>query len=424
MAGPRSASADGRRARLPRDGCAPGGRAAGGAGAYRGTDSGEPAAPQVADARGCLARVALVVGALAVAQARRADDHRRGPSKGPLPPRPGEFRHRPSAFRTSTWRCCWPPRRCGSTSPLTHAPASSRCWHGRVGSTGRPASTVLDHVARRQPRRRDGPRRWIRRCQGVRRRAVAADRCGRRVHAVRARHRAATGGATDRGVGVQRRRTGRGRGLPARRAIASRRLGPGFARRPMRTIAPPGDVRGIALSPDGAVFYVMTTSPDAIVSIDAESGAQIGGTAIAGRALLLCGVGTRRLIVALDEELLTLRTPTLDMVRRIDVTSQVEVVRCSHDGRTVASASADGTIRLWSVASGDRIDELDVHTGEIHTLGSTPTILCSTAPTTTRCSSPGTCKGSHVRWHAAARRSRPVNAQAGYCSLRTARRRR
>ncbi len=95
---------------------------------------------------------------------------------------------------------------------------------------------------------------------------------------------------------------------------------------PMRTIAPPGDVRGIALSPDGSVVYVMATSPDAIVSVDVTSGTQIGGTAIAGRALLRCGVRSTRLIVALDDELLTLTTPTLDIHRRIDATSALE--RC------------------------------------------------------------------------------------------------
>jgi WD40 repeat protein/DNA-binding SARP family transcriptional activator len=141
---------------------------------------------------------------------------------------------------------------------------------------------------------------------------------------------------------------------------------------PMRTIAPPGDVLSIALSPDGSILYVMTTSPDAIVSVDVASGEQIGGTAIAGRAMLLCGSRSNRLIVALDDELLTLATPTLDVHRRIDATSPVDAARCSHDGRTVASASADGTIRLWSVATGDRMDELDVHTGEIHSLAFNP----------------------------------------------------
>ena len=141
---------------------------------------------------------------------------------------------------------------------------------------------------------------------------------------------------------------------------------------PMRTIAPPGEVQSIALSPDGSVFYVMTTSPDAIVSVDVASGAQIGGTAIAGRALLLCGFRSNRVIVAVDDELVTLGAPALDVLRRIDATSPVDAVRCSHDGRTVASASADGTIRLWSVATGDRIHELAVHNGEIKALAFHP----------------------------------------------------
>jgi WD40 repeat protein len=137
---------------------------------------------------------------------------------------------------------------------------------------------------------------------------------------------------------------------------------------PMRTIAPPGDVRGITLSADGSVLYVMTTNPDAIVSVIVASGAQIAGTAIAGRAIVLCGSRTTRLIVAVGDELVMLATPALDVLRRVDATSPVDAVECSHDGGTVASASADGTIRLWSAATGLSIGELDIHTGEIHAL--------------------------------------------------------
>ena len=140
----------------------------------------------------------------------------------------------------------------------------------------------------------------------------------------------------------------------------------------IRTIAPPGEVRGVALSPDGTVLYVMTTGPDRIVSVDVASGAQIGGTALAGHTLVRCGFRSDRLVVPLDDELVVLAMPALDVIRRIDASSPVGAARCSHDGRTVASASADGTIRLWSAATGHLDTELDTHNGAIQALAFGP----------------------------------------------------
>ena len=64
--------------------------------------------------------------------------------------------------------------------------------------------------------------------------------------------------------------------------------------------------------------------------------------------------------------------PELDVIRRIDATSRVDTARCSHYGRTVASGSADGTIRLWTAATSNHITELDVHTVEIRALAFAP----------------------------------------------------
>ena len=176
--------------------------------------------------------VALVVGALAVAQARRADDASARAEQGAAAA---------EARRVAAQALVVPDidvamllaadavrldessdTRAGLVSVLARAGRLDR-----VARTDGASITSLDVSP-------DGATVLVGGSDGAR--AYDAARlqptdCGRRVPAVRARRRATTDGATDRGVGVQRRRTVRGRGLPARRAIASRRLGPGFARR-------------------------------------------------------------------------------------------------------------------------------------------------------------------------------------------------
>lgn len=140
---------------------------------------------------------------------------------------------------------------------------------------------------------------------------------------------------------------------------------------PIRTLAPPGIVRGVALSPDGAVVYAMTTNPDAIVSVDVASGAQLGGTSLAGSAIMLCGTQRHRLIVVVGSELLILTTPKLDMLVRLDSGAEVDAVQCSHEGASFVSASADGVVRRWST-SGNQIDQFGDLPGRTHALAFAP----------------------------------------------------
>ena len=84
-------------------------------------------------------------------------------------------------------------------------------------------------------------------------------------------------------------------------------------------------------------------------------------------------------IVAVDTdgnahyEALTLSQISLHHVLTLEGhTDSVESVSYSPDGRTIASASWDGTVKLWNVESGDIIFNLEGHTGGVDALSFSP----------------------------------------------------
>jgi WD40 repeat protein len=126
---------------------------------------------------------------------------------------------------------------------------------------------------------------------------------------------------------------------------------------PERTIAAPGRLRGLALSPDGVsvaasgdskVWIWNVTNGDPIATIDLGG---CGGTDLAYhplRSLLAVGCRDGRVWLweSSDRPLAMLRTAHR---------GQITDVTFGPDGRLLATASADGTVEIWEVEHRERV---------------------------------------------------------------------
>ena len=145
----------------------------------------------------------------------------------------------------------------------------------------------------------------------------------------------------------------------------TRSVGPGYSPKLLRSH--PDYVKAVAISPDGE--RVLSISLDGALSVWAiRSGERIDDGQIPcrspqcmavspdGRWLAVAGVDGE--VVALDAESLTERS------RFTGHQDEVVSVSISHDGKNIASASRDGTVRIWDVKDGRAVHTVRPDAGD------------------------------------------------------------
>ena len=86
-------------------------------------------------------------------------------------------------------------------------------------------------------------------------------------------------------------------------------------------------------------------------------------------------------------------------VRRFDHGGPVYGVAVSRDGTTIVSGSADQTLRIWDVKTGQQRAQLSGHQGSVHSVAFTPdeSMVISTSADRTVRAAPGASCGVHSR---------------------------
>lgn len=133
-------------------------------------------------------------------------------------------------------------------------------------------------------------------------------------------------------------------------------------------------VRGVAFTRDGA--RVAAAGADGSVKIwDAATGSEAGAIRQHprdARSVDLSSKGGLIVVGSFDDTASVTDLRTGRLVRRLSGASSFHVVRFSPTNRFVASATADGVVRLWEVATGTVADLLQKHEGTADALAFSP----------------------------------------------------
>jgi WD40 repeat protein len=139
-----------------------------------------------------------------------------------------------------------------------------------------------------------------------------------------------------------------------------------------RVEGPPGTC-SLQLTPDGKRLYV-AGAREAVWLINMSDGAQLDAPEMKGRCLALLD-GGKMLAVSqgADKSVRLLATATGALVHKfLGHHTDVTCLSATADGKTLASASSDGTILLWDVQKGQRLREFPGHDYKVLSIAYAP----------------------------------------------------
>jgi WD40 repeat protein len=126
----------------------------------------------------------------------------------------------------------------------------------------------------------------------------------------------------------------------------------------------------VDISDDGRLVYIGEQGSIAIH--DVASGERLRSAAIPGMHVELSPDG-RLLAVAAGADVVLVDALTLDVERRLTGHDDIVLdLRFSHDGRRLASSSADFTTAIWDLSSGERSQLLGGHSGSVTSVAFSP----------------------------------------------------